>query len=221
MDVVPYKYQKTKALICKLSYIFLLPPDFAVLFCKYHFSRFALASPQATNPHLGHFPTAQSPPIHAPFHQNMIFSRLGRALSRSSRSRFQIVRTCSIFPIFYDFFFGVFIDLSAFQSGASGRSDGRSACLKDPIRQWQHAREGDGGLGFSRSYLTLIGADKGFAAKKVLLSDLGFVFASSRIRRLYCSEAPKKKSKMGVFLVFLDFVVIMLLDSVSRFCLYG
>lgn len=65
----------------------------------------------------------------------------------------------------------------------------------------------------------MIGADKGFAAKKVLLSDLGFVFASSRIRRLYCSEAPKKKSKMGVFLVFLDFVVIMLLDSVSRFCL--
>ncbi|XXG54563.1 hypothetical protein AAC387_Pa03g2410 [Persea americana] len=99
----------------------------------------------------------------------MIFSRLGRALSRSSRSRFQI-------------------------SGASGRSDGRSACLKDPIRQWQHAREGDGGLGFSRSYLTLIGADKGFAAKKVLLSDSGFVFASSRIRRLYCSEAPKKKN---------------------------
>lgn len=203
--------RKQRVLICKLSNIYLLPLVSPFLFCfftrKISFSRFAFALPKLQTLIEGIFPTAQSSPIHAPFHQNMIFSRLGRSLSRSSSSRFQIVRTSSIFPIFfrifYDFFFPIFINLYAFQSGASGRCDGRSACLKDPIRQWQHAREGNGGLGFSRSYLTLIGADKGFASKKVLLSDLGFVLASSRIRRLYSSEAPKKKSKIGVFECFL------------------
>jgi AFG3 family protein len=52
----------------------------------------------------------------------------------------------------------------------------------------------DGGLGFLRRYLATIGAHKELVSK-ACLSDLNRVLANPRLRRLFSSEAPKKKSK--------------------------
>lgn len=52
----------------------------------------------------------------------------------------------------------------------------------------------DGGLGLLRGYLASIGANKGFLSK-VHLSDFNHILASSRLRRFFSSESPRKKSK--------------------------
>ncbi|VFQ71263.1 unnamed protein product [Cuscuta campestris] len=51
----------------------------------------------------------------------------------------------------------------------------------------------DAGLGLVRSYLTSIGAGKG-TFNKAYSSDIGSFFANPRLRRLFCSQAPKKKN---------------------------
>ncbi|RWR95409.1 ATP-dependent zinc metalloprotease FTSH 10, mitochondrial-like protein isoform X2 [Cinnamomum micranthum f. kanehirae] len=98
----------------------------------------------------------------------MIFSKLGRSLSRSARSRFQI-------------------------SGALGGSGGNPSYLNESILHSCLVGQGDGGLGFSRGYMASIGAEKGFLSKKALQSDLNFLLANPKFCRLFSSEAPKKK----------------------------
>ncbi|XXG80870.1 hypothetical protein AAC387_Pa09g1641 [Persea americana] len=98
----------------------------------------------------------------------MIFSKLGRSLSRSARSRFQI-------------------------SGASGSYGGNSSYLNESISHSSLVGQGDGGLGFLRGYMASTGAEKGFLSKKALQSDLGFLLANPKFSRLFSSEAPKKK----------------------------
>ncbi|KAH0739472.1 hypothetical protein KY290_038177 [Solanum tuberosum] len=51
----------------------------------------------------------------------------------------------------------------------------------------------DGGLGFVRTYLTLIGGGKK-GLSKAYLSELDSVLASPRLRRFFCSEGPKRRN---------------------------
>lgn len=48
----------------------------------------------------------------------------------------------------------------------------------------------DGGLGFVRTYLTLIGG-----GRRGLSKELDSVLASPRLRRFFCSEGPKRRSE--------------------------
>lgn len=52
----------------------------------------------------------------------------------------------------------------------------------------------NGGLGFVRSYLTSIGAGKQGVNKAYLL-ELDSLFANPRLRRFFCSQGSKNKSK--------------------------
>lgn len=138
----------------------------------------------------------------------MIFSKLGRSLSRSARSRFQIVASLShisilkyVFFFFFHFLFqsidlGLLIFLH-FQSGALGGSGGNPSYLNESILHSRLVGQGDGGLGFSRGYMASIGAEKGFLSKKALQSDLNFLLANPKFCRLFSSEAPKKKGKIS------------------------
>ncbi|XP_062171411.1 ATP-dependent zinc metalloprotease FTSH 10, mitochondrial-like isoform X1 [Alnus glutinosa] len=99
----------------------------------------------------------------------MIFSRLGRSLSRSSRSK------------------------NLLYGGGVGRSViGNEGLLGVPGVNAYLGRV-DGGLGFLRRYLATIGAHKELVSK-ACLSDLNRVLANPRLRRLFSSEAPKKKN---------------------------
>ncbi|XP_010920548.1 ATP-dependent zinc metalloprotease FTSH 8, mitochondrial [Elaeis guineensis] len=98
----------------------------------------------------------------------MIFSRLGQSLSRSSRSLYEA---------------GAFL----------GGSVVRSGCSKEAVLQSPSFRGGSGGLGFLRSYLTSIGANKAIGAKKYQ-ADWRFLLANPSFRRLFSSESPDKKN---------------------------
>lgn len=53
----------------------------------------------------------------------------------------------------------------------------------------------DGGFGLVRGYLTSIGAGSGRQiVSPTYLLELDSVFKNPRLRRLFCSEAPKRKS---------------------------
>lgn len=52
----------------------------------------------------------------------------------------------------------------------------------------------EGGIGLVRSYLTSVGAGKGIL-NRAYLSDIDSIFTNPRLRRLFCSQAPKKKSE--------------------------
>ncbi|CAL5351300.1 unnamed protein product [Camellia sinensis] len=94
----------------------------------------------------------------------MIFSRLGRSLSRSSR--------CSLHTKINSGKYGVI----------SRELVSRNACT-------------DGGLGFVRGYLTSIGAGSGRQlVSNAYLSEFSSIFANPRLRRFFCSEAPKKRN---------------------------
>lgn len=54
-------------------------------------------------------------------------------------------------------------------------------------------RNVDGALGFLRGYLT------SFGARKVFASDFRYILGNPEFRRLFSSEAPKKKSKLYVY----------------------
>ncbi|XP_062084991.1 ATP-dependent zinc metalloprotease FTSH 10, mitochondrial-like [Humulus lupulus] len=96
----------------------------------------------------------------------MIFSRIGRSFSRSSRSR--------------NLLYG-------------GR---RPATLNENegflsvagVNTYQSGGRVDGALGFLRSYITSIGA------RKVSASDFPYILGNPEFRRLFSSEAPKKKN---------------------------
>ncbi|XP_039163347.1 ATP-dependent zinc metalloprotease FTSH 10, mitochondrial [Eucalyptus grandis] len=98
----------------------------------------------------------------------MIFSRIGRSLSRSSRSRNALCPG------------GVRSGPLNGASSGTPRLDGALGGL-------------DGKLGFVREYLASAGAIKGFSAKSYL-SDLNRVLANPRVHRFFSSEAPKKKN---------------------------
>nr|GMD43447.1 ATP-dependent zinc metalloprotease FTSH 10, mitochondrial-like [Ipomoea batatas] len=51
----------------------------------------------------------------------------------------------------------------------------------------------EGGIGLVRSYLTSVGAGKGIL-NRAYLSDIDSIFTNPRLRRLFCSQAPKKKN---------------------------
>ncbi|KAF5446898.1 hypothetical protein F2P56_032494 [Juglans regia] len=100
----------------------------------------------------------------------MRFSRLGRSLSRSSRSRNLLC----------------------------GGGGGRSAILNEELLRVSRVNEYlgrvDGGSGFLRGYLTTtVGAHRELAPK-AYLSNLNHVLANPRLHRLFSSEAPKKKN---------------------------
>lgn len=53
---------------------------------------------------------------------------------------------------------------------------------------------GDGGIGFVRTYLTSIRRGTQIA-NSALSFEFNPVFLNPRLRRLFCNEAPKKRSK--------------------------
>ncbi|CAK7331492.1 unnamed protein product [Dovyalis caffra] len=95
----------------------------------------------------------------------MIFSKLGRSLSRSSRS------------------------INILRAG-NGVGAVRSSSIINKIEDG--FVDGRGGLGLLRGYLTSIG--RGGTHKSSYLSDLNFILANPRIRRFFSNEAPKKKN---------------------------
>lgn len=99
----------------------------------------------------------------------MIFSKIGRSLSRSSRPR----------------------------NALYGSYGGRSATLGEALLRAPHVNSYlggcDGKLGFVRGYLASIGVHKDFVSK-VYLSDLNYILANHGQRRLFSSETPKKKN---------------------------
>ncbi|KAL7201670.1 hypothetical protein ACSBR1_033382 [Camellia fascicularis] len=99
----------------------------------------------------------------------MIFSRIGRSLSQSSRARNVI-------------------------SGGNGARSAltNGAFIRAPYVDRDISRFDDK-LGFLRGYLTSIGANKGTLSKPYL-SDLNYLLANPRLRRFFSSEAPKKKN---------------------------
>ncbi|XP_049375307.1 ATP-dependent zinc metalloprotease FTSH 10, mitochondrial-like [Solanum verrucosum] len=69
----------------------------------------------------------------------------------------------------------------------------RSAVLDEVATGGACITRVDGGLGFVRTYLTLIGGGrKGLS--KAYLSELDSVLASPRLRRFFCSEGPKRRN---------------------------
>ncbi|XP_075519807.1 ATP-dependent zinc metalloprotease FTSH 3, mitochondrial-like [Primulina tabacum] len=103
----------------------------------------------------------------------MIYSRIGRSLSRASRSRNVI----------------------------DGVDNGRSLLLNKEILGAQRVCNSNyignnpfhGKLGFFRGYLATIGAKNGSISGSYLSNSKYFI-ANSRIRRFFSSEAPKKKN---------------------------
>ncbi|XP_021720822.1 ATP-dependent zinc metalloprotease FTSH 10, mitochondrial-like [Chenopodium quinoa] len=95
----------------------------------------------------------------------MIFSKLGRSFSRSSRSRNLI----------------------------NGCYKGRPAILDESVLRIPYVNSSvnrfDSNLGFLRSYLASIGAQN-----KDYLSDIKYMLANPRLCRFFSSEAPKKKN---------------------------
>ncbi|MQM16993.1 hypothetical protein Taro_049960 [Colocasia esculenta] len=98
----------------------------------------------------------------------MIFSRLGRNVSRSARSR---------------------IESSALLGGYGVRS----AVSTEGLVQSPCAQRGNRGLGFLRGYLTSIGARSGLVPKS-RVEEWNYLFANPRFRRLFSSESPNKKN---------------------------
>lgn len=101
----------------------------------------------------------------------MMFSRLGRSISRSSRSR----------------------------NVLSGGNGGRSQILTDsPAYQSRYIGQADDNLGVLKRYLGSLAANNERHASglssKVYLSDIKYVLANPRFQRFFSSEAPKKKN---------------------------
>ncbi|GMH12263.1 hypothetical protein Nepgr_014104 [Nepenthes gracilis] len=95
----------------------------------------------------------------------MIFSRISRSLSRSSRAR------------------GVI----------NGCQQGRSVLVNQGLLRDSYGSEyvflSDVKIGFLRSYLASVGHHR-----KVYVSDLNYVLANPKIRRFFSDEAPKKRN---------------------------
>ncbi|CAB4282422.1 unnamed protein product [Prunus armeniaca] len=96
----------------------------------------------------------------------MIFSRIGRSFSRSSRSRNSI-----------------------YGSGRSVALNGNEAILGVPRLGSYLGGRVDGDLGFLRSYFA-----SSIAAHKACVSDFSYILGNPKLRRHFSSEAPKKKN---------------------------
>ncbi|CAI9301203.1 unnamed protein product [Lactuca saligna] len=106
----------------------------------------------------------------------MMFSRLGRSISRSSRSR----------------------------NVLSGGNGGRSQILTDSSAyQSRYIRQADDNLGVLKRYLGSLAANNerygSGLSSKVYLSDIKYVLANPRFQRFFSSEAPKKKNYENFF----------------------
>ncbi|MCD9644814.1 ATP-dependent zinc metalloprotease FTSH 8, mitochondrial [Datura stramonium] len=95
----------------------------------------------------------------------MMLSRIGRSISKASRSNIH----------------------KGVGYGA------RSAVLDEVATRSACITRVDGGLGFVRTYLTSIGSGRQGLSKAYLL-ELDSVFASPRLRRAFCSEGPKRRN---------------------------
>lgn len=95
----------------------------------------------------------------------MIFSKLGRSLTRWSRAR----------------------------NAINGCADGRSVMVNEALLRAPNSNQyltgADSKLGFLRSYVASIGAQK-----TQHLRDFNYVFGNPRFRKFFSSEAPKKKN---------------------------
>uniref|UniRef100_A0A5B7BTB5 Uncharacterized protein n=1 Tax=Davidia involucrata TaxID=16924 RepID=A0A5B7BTB5_DAVIN len=100
----------------------------------------------------------------------MIFSRLGRSLSRSSHSTFQ-------------------------RNVISGNYGVRCLLLNETLSSSTNAGIAgvDGGLGLVRAYLTSIRAGRKIVSNSYL-AEFNFVSANPKLRRLFCSEVPKRRN---------------------------
>ncbi|GFZ02276.1 FTSH protease 10 [Actinidia rufa] len=97
----------------------------------------------------------------------MIYSRLGRALSRSSRSAFH-------------------------RKTGSGCYGTRTVVSKELVSSNAGI---EGGLGLVRGYLTSVGAGTvRQLVSNTSLSEFSSIFANPRLRRLFCTEVPKKRN---------------------------
>ncbi|KAF7823744.1 ATP-dependent zinc metalloprotease FTSH 10, mitochondrial-like [Senna tora] len=91
----------------------------------------------------------------------MIFTRIGRSLSRSVRAK--------------NLLYG----------------DGTRAAVNLVGRTQAYSGGAEGGLGFLRGYITSVGARKGFISN---LSEVKYLLANPKFRRMFSAEAPKKKN---------------------------
>ncbi|XP_059660776.1 ATP-dependent zinc metalloprotease FTSH 10, mitochondrial-like isoform X2 [Cornus florida] len=98
----------------------------------------------------------------------MIFSKIGRSLSRSSRARNVL-------------------------TGGIGRSAFLNEAILGAPYVNNYLNRFDGKLESFRGYLASIGANRDFASKS-RVSDLNYILANPRIYRFFSSEAPKKKN---------------------------
>lgn len=99
----------------------------------------------------------------------IMFSRIGGSACRSSRTTLN-------------------------KGASSGCHGTRSTIPSDFTTGVKLASWENGGLRFWRSYLTSFGVGGGKQfLKRAILKELDSVFGSPRIRRLFCSQAPKKK----------------------------
>ncbi|CAH9133889.1 unnamed protein product [Cuscuta epithymum] len=94
----------------------------------------------------------------------MMLSRIGRSLVKSSRSRVN-------------------------PGLVSGGYYPKTKVCDDSV--W--IARAEGGVGLARSHLTSIWAVKG-TLNKVYSSDIASIFANPRLRRFFCSQAPKRKN---------------------------
>ncbi|KAL3531807.1 hypothetical protein ACH5RR_005328 [Cinchona calisaya] len=102
----------------------------------------------------------------------MMYSRIGRSLlSSSSRSSYskRVISGTGLYGV-------------------------RSVVSNDLASQNAYIARFDIGLGFVRNYLTSIRAGRKIVDTPKLLSEFNSVFANPRLRRLFCSEAPKKRN---------------------------
>ncbi|KAL4558217.1 hypothetical protein LXL04_036415 [Taraxacum kok-saghyz] len=106
----------------------------------------------------------------------MMFSRLGRSISRSARSR----------------------------NVLSGGNGGRSQILTDSqAYQSQHIGQADDSVGVLKRYLGSLAANNEMfgsgLSSKTYLSDIKYVLANPKFQRFFSSEAPKKKNYENFF----------------------
>ncbi|KAH1123361.1 hypothetical protein J1N35_006521 [Gossypium stocksii] len=102
----------------------------------------------------------------------MIFSRIGRSLSRSSRSNFRIN----------------VISRKLLRNESNVPSPVTNTCISRVNK----------GLGLVRGYFALAGVGKQLSTN-TRLSNLDSILANPRIRRFFCSEGPKKRNYENYF----------------------
>lgn len=136
----------------------------------------------------------------------MIFSRLGRSLSRLSRAEVEAVRVFSPFHLIFFFLFPILFWLWCLLSvylvsqGVPLRGYGYGSGISHRTLPRSPISQGDGGgLGYLRGYLTSIGAESN-AATRGQFNNWRFLLANPSFRRFFSSESPNKKSEMRCYI---------------------